>query len=97
MGTREEPEVLDERDYDRFVAKDREQRRRAQQKGIELEALTKTQEERFERVTSEARRLRRDISQWSRVYIRLTAKGKHQQADKWLQRMEQVTYLGRVA
>jgi hypothetical protein len=96
-GTFGEPEELDERDYDRHIAKDREQRQRAQERGLELELLGKSQEERYEKVMLEARRLRRDIAQWSRVYMKLTAKGKHRQADKWLQRMEQVAYLGRVA
>ena len=94
LGMRHEPECLDEDDWDRYILP------RASQdaaKRLHIEQQAREQEERLVEAQREAKSRRRDVSREVWLVQRLTAKGKADQAEKRLQALERIAYLGRAA
>jgi hypothetical protein len=100
-GTRGEPECLDEADHDRYIAprasQDAAKRLKVEEQAREQAKRLLSQEERLVAAQAEAKARRRDVSREVWLVERLTAKGKADQAERRLQALERIAYLGRAA
>jgi hypothetical protein len=101
LGMRHEPECLDEADWERHIlpraSQDAAKRLHIEEQAREQAKRLLSQEERLVQAQREAKSRRRDVSREVWLVERLTAKGKADQAERRLQALERIAYLGKAA
>ena len=98
LAMREEPECLDERDWDRHVGKPARQAKTALEIAHERETRLLSQEERIREAMAHAKQHRRDVSREKWMLDRMLQKQRKPDViEKRVQVLERMAYLGRAA
>lgn len=98
FAMREEPECLDEDDWNRHVGKPAVARKTAQEMSREKDLKLLSQEERIVKAQAKAAEQRRDVSREMFLLRSMLAKRRSpEKVERKVQELEQVVYLGRKA
>jgi hypothetical protein len=98
LGMPNEPEALDQDDWDRHIGHEVDQRARAREIERERSARLLSQEERIVKAQAEAASKRRDVSREVWVLRQMQAKRRPpEKIEKRVQHLELMAYLGRAA